>query len=234
MFEKDEQVTIRIPYTGNPQPTAQWFKGNEEIKASSTSPYTCEVSSHYVTLKIAKPSNSLSGTYKLNLSNPLGSDSCEIKIQISDVPEPPRFLMVENIHDESVSISWKAPENDGGSMITNYIVERLDYSASVTLNENGAEVNKPVTDVWTRVSMTKKTTFTDETVRPLHKYQYRVIAQNLQGRSVPCEPTSVITTLAPESTSLRSRKWYEDENGKRKRGKDGFAPSDYDKCGIFY
>ena len=29
---------------------------------------------------------------------------------------------------------------------------------------------------------------------------------------------------------LRTRKWAEDENGKRKRGKDGFRPSDYDKC----
>ncbi|RNA07318.1 Twitchin [Brachionus plicatilis] len=64
----------------------------------------------------------------------------------------------------------------------------------------------------------------------MHKYQYRVIAQNMQGRSAPCEPTSVITTPAPENR-LRGKKWYEDETGKRRRGRDGFAPSDYDKCG---
>ena len=85
MFEKDEQVTLKIPYTGNPQPTAQWFKGNEEIKPSASSNYVCEVSNHYVTLKITQPSNLLSGEYKLKLSNSLGSDSCEIKIQIAGI-----------------------------------------------------------------------------------------------------------------------------------------------------
>ena len=64
---------------------------------------------------------------------------------------------------------------------------------------------------------------------PCQKYQYRVIARNLQGNSVPCEPTSVITTLASEN-GPRKRRWIEDETGKRKRGKDGFAPSDYDRC----
>ncbi|CAF0846330.1 unnamed protein product [Brachionus calyciflorus] len=224
MFEKDEQVTIKIPFTGNPQPTATWFKGNDEIKDSSN--YTCEISHHYVTLKLNKPSNSQSGDYKLKLTNSLGTDTCEIKIIIADVPEPPRFLIVESVHDESVSISWKAPENDGGSQITNYIVERLDYAYTIKLNEQ--EV-KPITELWTRCSMTKRTHFTDETVRSMHKYQYRVIAQNLQGRSQPCEPTQVITTPAPENSN-RAKKWYEDETGKRRRGKDGFAPSDYDKC----
>jgi hypothetical protein len=83
MFEKDEEITIKIPYSANPQPTAQWFKNNEEIKPSESSPYSVEVSHYSVTLRIKKASNSLSGTYKLNLSNPLGSDSCEIKIQIA-------------------------------------------------------------------------------------------------------------------------------------------------------
>ena len=229
MFEKDEQVTIKIPFTGNPQPTATWYKNNEEIKESAC--YKCEISSHYVTLKMNKPTHNQSGDYKLKLTNSLGSDSVEIKIVIADVPEPPRFLIVESVHDESISISWKAPENDRGSAITNYIVERLDYSYTVKLNENEKEV-KPLTELWTRCSMTKRTHFTDETVRSMHKYQYRVIAQNIQGRSLPCEPTSIITTPAPEN-SLRAKKWYEDETGKRRRGKDGFTPSDYDKCGRF-
>lgn len=81
MFEKDEQVTLRIPYTGNPQPSAKWFKGTEEIKPSET--YQVDISHHYVTLKINKPNNSFSGVYNLKLSNSLGSDTCEIKIQIA-------------------------------------------------------------------------------------------------------------------------------------------------------
>ena len=188
MFEKDEQVVIKIPFVANPKPAAQWFKGTEEIKSNDA--YQVEVSNHYVTLKITKSNSQLSGVYKLNLANSLGSDSCEVKIQITDVPEPPRFLVVENVKDESVTLSWKPPASDGGSLIMNYIVEKLELSATVTL----AGGEKPAEN-WTRCSITRLNHFTDETLLPLHKYQFRVIAQNLQGRSKPCEPTSVITTL---------------------------------------
>ena len=131
MFEKDELVSIKIPFTANPKPSADWFKDDVEIKPSESSPYQVEVSNHYVTLKLTKSSSSLSGLYKLKLSNKLGSDTCQVRLQITDVPEPPRFLAVENVKDESVSLSWKAPASDGGSPISGYIVERLDVSATV-------------------------------------------------------------------------------------------------------
>ena len=53
----------------------------KEIKPSET--YLVEITNHFVTLKIKKSSNSLSGTYKLVLANSLGSDDCEIKILIA-------------------------------------------------------------------------------------------------------------------------------------------------------
>jgi hypothetical protein len=135
-------------------------------------------------------------------------------------------LAVENVTESNISLSWKPPTTDGGSMITNYIVEKLNFSANLQLNNNSNEAPAEVHQ-WTRCSMTKNTYFIDELVEPLHKYQYRVIAQNLQGRSLPCEPTSVITT--PDAKS-RTKRWVEDETGRRRRGKDGFVPSDYDKC----
>lgn len=195
VFEKDEKVTLKIPYVGNPQPKAEWMKGTEVIKPSESSPYTVEVTNHYVTLKINKPSNSLSDTYRLKLSNELGSDSCEIKVQIVDLPDPPRFLIAENVGSDNILISWKPPANDGGSMIINYIVERLDCSPSKAHLEEGQTPEAAKEPQWQRVYMTKLTHFNDEAVYSEHKYQYRVIAQNLQGRSAPCEPTATITTL---------------------------------------
>jgi hypothetical protein len=100
-----------------------------------------------------------------------------------DIPEPPRFLVVENVSSQSVSLSWKPPKSDGGSPITNYIVERLEFNADIQVEAT-----------WNRSAITRLTYFIDDFVTPSSKYQYRVIAQNLQGRSTPCEPTSVITT----------------------------------------
>lgn len=137
---------------------------------------------------------------------------------LKDVPEPPRFLAVESVRDDSVTISWKPPTSDGGSFITNYIVERMDIYEDVTFESS-----------WTRCASTRIHFYTDESLKSFSKYQYRVIAENLQGRSVPCEPTSIITTLEKES-SIKKKRWIEDENGKRRRGKEGLAPADYDKC----
>jgi hypothetical protein len=84
IFEKEENITIKIPFTANPHPTAKWYKDNEEIKSSSSSSnYQVELSSYCATLKISKPTKTNSGTYKLVLENPLGSDSCEFNIQIA-------------------------------------------------------------------------------------------------------------------------------------------------------
>jgi hypothetical protein len=88
MFEKDEEITIRVPYTANPEPKATWYKNNEEIKPSESSPYKVEISMYNVTLKIKNASNTLSGVYTLKLSNSLGSDSCDIKIQIAGKQQP--------------------------------------------------------------------------------------------------------------------------------------------------
>ena len=48
------------------------------------------------------------------------------KPAISDRPDAPRFPVVENIRDDSVVLSWKPPLNDGGSFITEYVIERME------------------------------------------------------------------------------------------------------------
>ena len=82
LFEKGETISVRVPFTGFPQPTAKWLKGGEEVKPTSGT-YQIETSSHYVTLKINNPGRAQSGVYKLVLENPLGSDSAEINIQVA-------------------------------------------------------------------------------------------------------------------------------------------------------
>ncbi len=126
-FEKDEPIALKIPFSGNPKPTARWFKDAEEIKPTTSSSYSVEMSEHSATLRFRCPTTpNMSGVYRLVLENPLGSDSCEVSVNIAGPPSSPRFLVTESVRDESVSLSWKAPSSDGGSHITGYIIERLD------------------------------------------------------------------------------------------------------------
>uniref|UniRef100_A0A668AVB7 Fibronectin type-III domain-containing protein n=1 Tax=Myripristis murdjan TaxID=586833 RepID=A0A668AVB7_9TELE len=46
----------------------------------------------------------------------------------ADRPLPPRNVVVSDIKAESCYLTWDAPEDNGGSEITNYIVERRDAS----------------------------------------------------------------------------------------------------------
>lgn len=46
----------------------------------------------------------------------------------ADRPLPPRNIVVSDIKAESCYLTWDAPKDNGGSEITNYIVERRDAS----------------------------------------------------------------------------------------------------------
>lgn len=48
--------------------------------------------------------------------------------EISDRPLPPRNIVVSDIKADSCYLTWDAPEDNGGSEISNYIVERRDAS----------------------------------------------------------------------------------------------------------
>lgn len=89
--------------------------------------YSCEVSDRHAVLKICDASKIDSGPYRVVAENKIGQDSAIINVQISDRPDPPRFPQVENIGVDSLSLSWKAPVWDGGSNITNYMVEKREH-----------------------------------------------------------------------------------------------------------
>lgn len=105
---------------------------------------------------------------------------CEVPISYSyfpvmfftDPPSPPRWLEVINITKNTADLKWTVPERDGGSPITNYIVEKRD------VRRKG----------WQTVDTTAKDT--KYTVTPLTEgslYVFRVAAENAVGQSDYCE-----------------------------------------------
>ncbi|KAJ8886799.1 hypothetical protein PR048_013011 [Dryococelus australis] len=119
-----------------------------------------------------------SGSYRIVAENDLGSDSAIIKIQISDRPDPPRFPTVENVGHDSLALTWNAPLWDGGSNITNYLVEKREH---------------PMTS-WIRVGNTRFTTMAITGLSPGHQYEFRVYAENIYGRSDPSSISGLVTT----------------------------------------
>ena len=90
------------------------------------------------------------------------------------MPGKPRGpLEVSNVTDCSADLQWKAPDSDGGSPLTSYIIEMRPDSRST----------------WTKAGSVDGTTnnFTVPDLKVDTEYHFRVIAVNAEGQSAPLE-----------------------------------------------
>ena len=113
----------------------------------------------------------------------------QVVFVFADVPGKPRGpLEVSNVTDCSADLQWKAPDSDGGSPLTSYIIEMRPDSRST----------------WTKAGSVDgaTTTFTVPDLKVDTEYHFRVIAVNAEGQSAPLEgketakPTKKISKLA--------------------------------------
>ncbi len=103
-----------------------------------------------------------------------------------EIPDSPRCPEVLGVTKNSVTLTWKSPKNDGGSAITNYIIE-----AKSSFGYN-----------WTTVNIGQKVTTTTFMIPDLvegNTYEFRVCAENRAGKSEPSEPSQKVVVREPVS-----------------------------------
>ena len=102
---------------------------------------------------------------------------------VSDPPGPPRNVQVDDITKTSCKLTWEIPENDGGSPITGYFIERSSgYSSR-----------------WTKVNK-NATTELELNLNDLSEgteYNLRVCAVNAAGVGKPSETTGTFKAKDP-------------------------------------
>ena len=106
------------------------------------------------------------------ISEPLGSGGVIMKTPFVP-PGPPHIEDVSNIAHDGMTISWSAPESNGGSDITNYLIEKKDRSGIK----------------WTRCNRQKVTdlSFRVTGLATGHEYEFRVGCREYSwsGRTKP-------------------------------------------------
>uniref|UniRef100_A0A3B3Q9X0 Fibronectin type-III domain-containing protein n=1 Tax=Paramormyrops kingsleyae TaxID=1676925 RepID=A0A3B3Q9X0_9TELE len=119
-----------------------------------------------------------SGQYAVTGKNILGTLTEIITVKVHDIPGPPKGpIHYDRISNESITISWDPPENDGGVPINNYIVEFRDTTSTS----------------WSVLSTTIiRTVFKAERLTPRAEYQFRVKAKNRYGVGPPITSESVV------------------------------------------
>lgn len=67
-----------------------------------------------------------SGKYSLSLENSAGAKTVSVDVVVLDTPSAPKDLRAADVTKESVTLTWQPPENDGGSVVSHYIVEKKE------------------------------------------------------------------------------------------------------------
>ena len=92
------------------------------------------ISSHFQNLEMSKYACDLKpGVWNLPT---LLSILCYFAL--SDTPDTPTGLLVDYGQSSDVTLTWLAPRNDGGSAVTEYLVERLESGTEKWIKVNTA------------------------------------------------------------------------------------------------
>jgi hypothetical protein len=81
------------------------------------------------TLKIEKAQRGDKGKYEVVIKNNKGEIKVPIEVEVIDKPGAPEGpIRVSDVTNQSASISWKPPKDDGGAPVENYIIEKMDVA----------------------------------------------------------------------------------------------------------
>ncbi|XP_023852952.1 immunoglobulin-like and fibronectin type III domain-containing protein 1 isoform X2 [Salvelinus sp. IW2-2015] len=163
-----QNASWKMPYTPQDNLEVKWFKDGKELKDGGGVRLVKEVNHSRLLLRECLRSDA--GEVKIQLKNPFGTIEATSRLIVLDKPGPPEGP-VEILETTStvIELQWGAPKDDGGSPVTNYIIERQQL---------GQTVWKKMGDV-----AADKTTYRDRNVVHGKLYIYKIYAVNPEGTS---------------------------------------------------
>lgn len=172
-------VHTDIAFVGEPAPEVTWTNGSRVLQTNERTTITSI--GHHTIVHTVNCNRGDSGAYRLHLKNASGETDGTFQVVVLDRPGAPQEpFEFEEITANSVTVSWRPPVDNGGSEITAYVIEKRD------LTHGGG---------WVPAVSYVNPKYTHATVPRLiegTKYEFRVSAENLQGRSEPLQADRAI------------------------------------------
>lgn len=196
-------ITLMATIKGVPFPTVAWKKNDAEVPPRAD----IETSQADSKLVIRFCTRADCGDYTLTVENPAGSKTATCTVLVlgeryrnffgrhsfahlfqhclvpfPDKPGPIQHLRVSDVRSDSAYLSWKDPEDNGGTRITNFVVEKKDTASTQ----------------WVPVcSTSKKRSMMLKHLMEGTAYSFRVAAENQYGRSEYVETPKAIKAMNP-------------------------------------
>ena len=164
-----DKFWIRATVTGRPFPKISWSHNDNEIDSETNHEmeFSEDQLSNRVELYIRRPERKHWGNYKITARNCVSSKNVTCNINILDIPSAPVNIKPDTVTKHSIMIAWEKPEDNGGSLVTEFIVEKRDMSMYA----------------WLPCGKTEKLSMDISTVLEGQTYMFRVSAINAQGQS---------------------------------------------------
>uniref|UniRef100_A0A3P8SSB5 Titin n=1 Tax=Amphiprion percula TaxID=161767 RepID=A0A3P8SSB5_AMPPE len=172
-------LKCEIPLTGCPLPKVTLSKDNVLLK--STMRFNSEVTPDSIKITLRESIAGDSGRYDITASNSSGTTKSFVNIVVLDRPSAPLGpVELFDVTEDSVSLKWLPPAYDGGSPITNYILQKRE-----TTTANWMDVSSAVARCTMKIM--KLTTGLE--------YQFRIRAENRYGISEHIDSPTVTVSL---------------------------------------
>lgn len=180
-FEEGESAKVKVFFQSETPCTARVFRGKEELKETDRFKWT--VFDDYVVIMSKEMNSDDNGKYRVEVTNESGSGEASFPIKVTGKPGAPTGpLRISDITQHQATLFWRPPENDGGSKVANYVVERKDVS-----RENWIVAS----------SFVKECTFTVQGLTEDAEYEFRVSAVNENGQGPPLNGDGPIVAKLP-------------------------------------
>ncbi|CAF4753344.1 unnamed protein product, partial [Rotaria magnacalcarata] len=186
--KQGQTITLEAPYTAEPLPTMTWQRETTDVTPDDRTQIT--QTNKLAKLVITKAVRADTGRYVIRLVNSSGTEiaDCEV-IVLAPPSRPQKPLAVKAITKSSVTLEWGPPLDNGGKEITNYVVEKRDRKTG-----DWVRCNDLITG--TQITVTK--------LKEGHEYDFRVMAENINGISEPLVIETPVLIKNPFSNSQNS------------------------------
>lgn len=183
VIKTGQSTVFEVPFHGYPKPEVKWMHNDEELV--STKRVEIETISGLTCVRLKNAERSDMGKYTVSVTNPVCDVSADITLEVIGKPSAPLNFQVKETAEETVTLTWDAPADNGGREVTHYVLDKKDVG-----KRSYAPVSKPT-----------ELTATVASLREGHSYLFQVCAVNSVGQGEPVELEKPVVPTSKHSKS---------------------------------